>query len=57
MFVIVLEKMSQLPFGKLIKNGKPLLKHKSKQSAILTFDWDLEKMDLISTDFEVEYIF
>lgn len=41
----------------IIKNGKRLLKHKSKQSAILTFDWDLEKMDLISTDFEVEYIF
>ncbi|WP_378541111.1 carbon-nitrogen hydrolase family protein [Neobacillus cucumis] len=40
----------------IIKNGKHLLSHKSKQSAILTFDWDLEKMDLISPDFEVEYI-
>ena len=42
--------------SKVIKDGKSLLLHKSKQSAILTFDWDLEKMDLISSDFEVEYI-
>ncbi|MED1469181.1 carbon-nitrogen hydrolase family protein [Bacillus salipaludis] len=41
----------------IIKNGKRLLSHKSKQSAILTFDWDLEKMDLVTPDFEVEYIF
>ncbi|MED4453813.1 carbon-nitrogen hydrolase family protein [Metabacillus fastidiosus] len=42
--------------SQIIKNGKRLLLHKSKQSAILTFDWDLDKMDLISHDFEVEYI-
>ena len=41
----------------IIKNGKRLLSHKSKKSAILTFDWDLEKMDLISSDFDVEYIY
>lgn len=41
----------------IIKNGKRLLSHKSKQSAILTFDWDLDKMDLISHDIAVNYIF
>jgi predicted amidohydrolase len=41
----------------IIKNGKRLLSHKSKQSAIVTFYWDLEKMDLISPDFEVGYIY
>lgn len=40
----------------IIKNGKRLLTHKSVQSAILTFDWNIEKMDLISSNFEVEYI-
>ncbi|KKI90144.1 nitrilase [Bacillus sp. SA1-12] len=40
----------------IIKNGKRLLSHKSVQSAILTFDWDAEKMDLISSHFQVEYI-
>lgn len=51
--------MKQLLFGRqkvIIKNGKRLLSHKSKQSAILTFDWSLEQMDVISSDFEVEYI-
>ena len=40
----------------IIKNGKRLLSHKSEQSAILTFEWNVEKMDLISSDFQVEYI-
>ncbi|OLO39210.1 carbon-nitrogen hydrolase family protein [Alkalihalophilus pseudofirmus] len=40
----------------VIKNGKRLLSHHSKQSAILTFEWDVEKMELISSDFEVEWI-
>ena len=40
----------------IIKNGKRLLSHKSVQSAILTFEWNVEKMDLISSDFQVEYI-
>ncbi|WP_078410635.1 carbon-nitrogen hydrolase family protein [Priestia abyssalis] len=40
----------------VIKSGKRLLSHKSLQSGILTFDWDLEEMDLISADFDVEYI-
>ncbi|WP_332696220.1 carbon-nitrogen hydrolase family protein [Halalkalibacter lacteus] len=38
----------------VIKNGKRLLSHKSVHSAILTFDWDLENMELISSDFEVQ---
>jgi predicted amidohydrolase len=42
--------------SQIIKNGKRLLSHKSKQSAILTFEWDLEKMDLISSNFGIEYI-
>ncbi|MBR8646303.1 hypothetical protein KEH51_28705 [[Brevibacterium] frigoritolerans] len=33
-----------------------LLTHKSKQSAILTFEWDLKSMDLLSTHFEIDYI-
>lgn len=40
----------------IIKNGKRLLSHKSIQSAILTFDWSVEKMDVISSDFQVEYL-
>ena len=36
--------------------GNSLLSHKSEQSAILTFEWNVEKMDLISSDFQVEYI-
>ncbi|MDQ0243223.1 putative amidohydrolase [Bacillus fengqiuensis] len=40
----------------IIKNGKRLLSHKSLYSGILTFDWNLEEMDLISADFDVEYI-
>ncbi len=42
--------------SQIIKNGKRLLSYKSKQSSILTFDWDFEKMDLISPNFEIEYI-
>ncbi|MGM0852695.1 MAG: carbon-nitrogen hydrolase family protein [Bacillota bacterium] len=40
----------------VIKNGKHLLSHKSTQSAILTFDWDLDKMEFISPGFDVEYV-
>lgn len=40
----------------IVKNGKRILSHKSKQSAILTFEWDLEKMDLMSHEFTVKYI-
>ncbi|MFD6443240.1 carbon-nitrogen hydrolase family protein, partial [Peribacillus sp. NPDC060186] len=40
----------------IIKNGVRMLTHKSKQSAILSFEWDLECMDLISSDFDIEYI-
>lgn len=42
--------------SKVIKNGKCLLTHSSDQSAILTFDWDLEKMALVSDGFDVEWI-
>ena len=42
--------------SKVIQQGKVLLSHQSKQSAILTFDWDLEKMDLCSEKFEVYYL-
>ncbi|WP_245741859.1 carbon-nitrogen hydrolase family protein [Anaerobacillus arseniciselenatis] len=40
----------------VIKNGKRLLSHKSAQSTILIFDWNLEDMNLISSDFERIYI-
>jgi len=40
----------------VIKNGKRLLAHKSDQSAILIFDWDLDEMNLISSEFEIKYI-
>lgn len=40
----------------VIKNGKRILTHKSKQSAILTFEFDLERMELHSTEFEIEYL-
>lgn len=41
----------------VIYNGERLLSHKSLKSAILTFEWDIEKMYLLSNDFEVEYIY
>ncbi|WP_260621109.1 carbon-nitrogen hydrolase family protein [Priestia aryabhattai] len=41
----------------IIKNGKRLLSHKSRQTAILIFEWDLENKDLISPNFEVEYVY
>jgi predicted amidohydrolase len=41
----------------IIKNGIGLLIHKSDQSAILTFDWNVDKMELISSGFNVEYIY
>ncbi|MBO1000033.1 carbon-nitrogen hydrolase family protein [Bacillus sp. SD075] len=40
----------------IIKNGVPLLTHNSRQSAILTFEWDLQSMELISSHFDIEYI-
>ncbi|WP_227938345.1 carbon-nitrogen hydrolase family protein [Alkalihalobacillus deserti] len=40
----------------VIKNGKRLLSHKSTQSAILIFDWNLDNMDLISSNFVIDYI-
>ena len=40
----------------VIKNGKRMLSHKSTQSAILTFEWNLENMDVTSSDFEVEFL-
>ncbi|MGG3448731.1 carbon-nitrogen hydrolase family protein [Domibacillus aminovorans] len=40
----------------VIKNGKRLLSHKSAQSAILIFEWNLDDMNLISSDFEINYI-
>ncbi|MFT8321107.1 MAG: carbon-nitrogen hydrolase family protein [Bacillus sp. (in: firmicutes)] len=40
----------------VIKNGERLLSHQSRQSAILTFDWDIEKMELLSSAFEVDWI-
>ncbi|MFK2825365.1 carbon-nitrogen hydrolase family protein [Bacillus sp. B190/17] len=38
----------------VIKNGEHLLSHTSVQSAILTFDWDMESMELLSSQFEVD---
>ncbi|WP_368505331.1 carbon-nitrogen hydrolase family protein [Alkalihalophilus sp. As8PL] len=40
----------------VIKNGEHLLSHSSKQSAILTFEWNLEERDMISDQFDVEYV-
>jgi predicted amidohydrolase len=37
----------------VIKNGERLLSYKSDQSAILIFHWDLDDMNLLSSDFEV----
>ncbi len=40
----------------ILKNGKRLLSHQSKQSAILTFDWNVEKMELITPEIQIENI-
>ncbi|WP_209120960.1 carbon-nitrogen hydrolase family protein [Alkalihalobacillus sp. BA299] len=40
----------------VIKNGRRLLTHYSKQSSLLTFEWDLENMELLSTHFKIEKI-
>lgn len=40
----------------VIKNGNRLLSHQSSQSAILIFDWDMERMNVISPRFEITYI-
>ncbi len=40
----------------VIKDGKRLLSHQSAQSSILTFDWDLDNMNLTSSQFDVTYI-
>lgn len=40
----------------VIKNGKRLLSHKSSQSSILIFDWNLDELNLISSNFEILYI-
>ncbi|MGO4889178.1 carbon-nitrogen hydrolase family protein [Anaerobacillus sp. MEB173] len=40
----------------VINNGQRLLSHKSSRSAILSFEWDMEKMELLSNEFEVEYL-
>ncbi|RBW71097.1 carbon-nitrogen hydrolase family protein [Bacillus taeanensis] len=37
----------------VIKNGKRLLAYQSKQSAVVTFDWDLDRNELLSKEFEV----
>ncbi|MEB1808569.1 MAG: carbon-nitrogen hydrolase family protein [Bacillaceae bacterium] len=40
----------------VIVNGKRVISHHSEQSAILTFEWDLDDMELLSSKFEVEYV-
>ncbi|OLS35076.1 carbon-nitrogen hydrolase family protein [Alkalihalophilus pseudofirmus] len=40
----------------VIEHGIHLLAHHSRESAILLFDWDFDKRELLSTEFEVEYI-
>ncbi|QOY38736.1 carbon-nitrogen hydrolase family protein [Anaerobacillus isosaccharinicus] len=40
----------------VIKNGKRILSHKSTQSAILIFEWDLESMDVTASDFDVDFL-
>lgn len=39
----------------VIKNGKRLISHKSKQSAIIVFDWDIKEKNLVSNNYEVEH--
>ncbi|MBU8906822.1 carbon-nitrogen hydrolase family protein [Desertibacillus haloalkaliphilus] len=40
----------------VIHHDKRLLAHQSKQSACLTFDWDVDKNELISTTFDVDQL-
>lgn len=40
----------------VIQNGKKLLSYSSRQSSILIFEWDLDKMALLSPSFQVELI-
>lgn len=40
----------------VIEKGVHLLAHHSRESAILLFDWDFDKRELLSTEFEVEYL-
>ncbi|MFJ8265184.1 carbon-nitrogen hydrolase family protein [Peribacillus asahii] len=40
----------------LIKNGERVFTHQSKQSAIITFEWNLERQQLHSAQVEVDYI-
>ncbi|MCC5800786.1 carbon-nitrogen hydrolase family protein [Rossellomorea vietnamensis] len=40
----------------VIKDGKHLFSHKSKQSAILSFEWDMGKNEPVSEDWDVEYL-
>ncbi|WP_216827539.1 carbon-nitrogen hydrolase family protein [Alkalihalobacterium elongatum] len=40
----------------VIINGKRILSHRSEKSAILTFEWDLDAMEPLSSKFEVEYV-
>jgi predicted amidohydrolase len=40
----------------VIRNGERLLAHRSQSSALLLFNWDLEKMTPNSSEFQVEYL-
>ena len=38
------------------QNGKRILEATSKSSVVLSFDWDVDNMSLISDDFERVYL-
>lgn len=40
----------------VIVNGIRVISHQSEQSAVLTFEWDLDNMKLLSSNFKVEYV-
>ena len=38
------------------QNGKRVLEATSDRSVVLSFDWDVDSMSMISTDFERTYL-
>ena len=40
----------------VVKNGKRLLAHHSERSVVLTFDWDLATMELVSKEYHKDYL-
>lgn len=40
----------------VVKDGRRLLSHRSKKSAVVTFDWDFDNMALRSSRYAVDYV-